>query len=187
MSIEEFYEDRARKVDNIQDLKVFITKILGWSPCTSHFSLTTKHFLCLLLETPEFFKNAFNKCFVLEYLYFSFTYHRNMTLDTKGQLFSKWFFGIVDFLQKTIENKSHSSKNEFFHSFFGGNRWPQKPFRNELTFNYNANAVGDCSSTTLHDFGFFWQPVDIFYCMNVDKKWTFKTPYLPCLINVVSP
>ena len=29
MSIEEFYEDRARKVDNIQDLKVLITKILG--------------------------------------------------------------------------------------------------------------------------------------------------------------
>ena len=29
MSIEEFYEDRARKVDNIQDLKVLITEILG--------------------------------------------------------------------------------------------------------------------------------------------------------------
>ena len=28
-----------------------------------------------------------------------------MTLDTKGQFISKWFFGIVDFLQKTNENK----------------------------------------------------------------------------------
>ena len=25
---------------------------------------------------------------------------------TKGQLISKWFFGVVDFLQKTNENKS---------------------------------------------------------------------------------
>ena len=48
----------------------------------------------------------------------------------KGQLISKWFFGVVDFLQKTNENKSHSSKVEFIRSFFGGNRWPQKPFWN---------------------------------------------------------
>ena len=27
-------------------------------------------------------------------------------LTTKGQLISKWFFGVVDFLQKTNENKS---------------------------------------------------------------------------------
>ena len=40
----------------------------------------------------------------------------------KGHLISKWFFGVVDFLQKTNENKSLSSKNEFIRSFFGGSR-----------------------------------------------------------------
>ena len=40
----------------------------------------------------------------------------------KGQLISKWFFGVVDFLQKTNKNKSHTMKNEFIHSFFGENR-----------------------------------------------------------------
>ena len=48
----------------------------------------------------------------------------------KGQLISKRFFGVVDFLQKTNENMSHTSKNELIRSFFWGNRWPQKPFRN---------------------------------------------------------
>ena len=41
--------------------------------------------------------------------------------SAKGQLILKSFFGIVDFLQKTNENTSHNSKNEFIHSFFGGN------------------------------------------------------------------
>ena len=45
-----------------------------------------------------------------------------LKLDFKGQLISKWFFEVVDFLQKTNENTSHSSKNEFIRSFFGGNR-----------------------------------------------------------------
>ena len=40
----------------------------------------------------------------------------------KGHLISKWFFEVVDFLQKTNENTSHTSKNEFIRSFFGGNR-----------------------------------------------------------------
>ena len=40
----------------------------------------------------------------------------------KGQLISKCFFEVVDFLQKMNENKSHTNKNEFIHSFFGGNR-----------------------------------------------------------------
>ena len=39
----------------------------------------------------------------------------------KGQLISKRFFGVVDFLQKTNKNMSYSSKNEFIRSFFGGN------------------------------------------------------------------
>ena len=30
----------------------------------------------------------------------------NKTSAFKGQLISKWFFGVVDFLQKTNENKS---------------------------------------------------------------------------------
>ena len=40
----------------------------------------------------------------------------NLPLDltfTKGQLISKFFFGVFNFLQKTNENKSHISKIEF--------------------------------------------------------------------------
>ena len=38
---------------------------------------------------------------------------------TKGQIISKCFFGVFNFFQKTNENTSHSSKNEFISSFFG--------------------------------------------------------------------
>ena len=37
----------------------------------------------------------------------------------KGQVISKGFFGVFNFFQKTNENTSHSSKNEFIRSFFG--------------------------------------------------------------------
>ena len=37
----------------------------------------------------------------------------------KGHLISEWFFEVVDFLQKTNKNTSHTSKNEFICSFFG--------------------------------------------------------------------
>ena len=40
----------------------------------------------------------------------------------KGQLISKRNFGVIDFLQKTNENTSHTSINELIRSFFGGNR-----------------------------------------------------------------
>ena len=39
----------------------------------------------------------------------------------KGQLISKCLFGVFNFLHKMNENKSHSSKIEFFCSLFGGN------------------------------------------------------------------
>ena len=42
--------------------------------------------------------------------------------DIKGQLISKRFLAVVTFLQKTNENMSHTSENEFILSFFGGNR-----------------------------------------------------------------
>ena len=38
-------------------------------------------------------------------------------LCLKGQLISKRFFGVVDFLQKTNENMLHTSKNEFICSY----------------------------------------------------------------------
>ena len=45
--------------------------------------------------------------------------------DTKGQLISKWFYGVDDFLQKTNENKSTWGiivlKVEFVRSFFREN------------------------------------------------------------------
>ena len=42
-------------------------------------------------------------------------------LCTEGQLTSKCLFGVFTFFQKTKENKSSSSKVEFFRSFFGRN------------------------------------------------------------------
>ena len=39
----------------------------------------------------------------------------------KGQLISKRFFGVVNFLKKTNKNTSPTNKNELIRSFFGGN------------------------------------------------------------------
>ena len=44
-----------------------------------------------------------------------------LTYEIKGQLISKCLFGVFNFLQKTNETKSCSSKIEFVRSFFGGN------------------------------------------------------------------
>ena len=52
----------------------------------------------------------------------------------KGQLISKCFFGVFTFFQKTNENKSTSSKDEFVRSFFGRNVSWKKSFRLCLTF-----------------------------------------------------
>ena len=52
----------------------------------------------------------------------------------KGQLISKCLFEIVNFLEKTNENRSHSSKVEFISSFFGRNVSLNKSFRLCLTF-----------------------------------------------------
>ena len=40
-----------------------------------------------------------------------------LSVFCKGQLISKWFFGVVDFLLKTNKNKSHCSKVEIICSF----------------------------------------------------------------------
>ena len=55
-------------------------------------------------------------------------------MGLKGQLISKWVFVVFNFLQKMNKNKSHSSKNEFIHSFFGENVGLKKSFRFCLTF-----------------------------------------------------
>ena len=39
--------------------------------------------------------------------------------EAKGQSISKCLFGVFNFFNKTNENTSHSSKNEFICSFFG--------------------------------------------------------------------
>ena len=54
---------------------------------------------------------------------------------TKGHLIPKCLFGVFNFLQKTNENKSHSSKIEFLCSFFGGNVGLKESFWFCLTFN----------------------------------------------------
>ena len=38
-------------------------------------------------------------------------------MPTKGQLISKRFLEVIDFLQKTNKKNSHTSKNESFRSF----------------------------------------------------------------------
>ena len=53
---------------------------------------------------------------------------------TKGQLISKCIFGVSNFFQKTNENTSHSSKNEFIRSFFGRIHSLTICFWNYLTF-----------------------------------------------------
>ncbi len=49
-------------------------------------------------------------------------------VHTKGQLISKWFFGVLDFLQKTNEQirLHYYDTSTYFRLFFGGNRRHQK-------------------------------------------------------------
>ena len=56
-------------------------------------------------------------------------------IQCKGQLISKFLFGVFTFFQKTSENKSTSSKVEFVHSFFGRNICLKIKFRICQTFN----------------------------------------------------
>ena len=60
--------------------------------------------------------------------------------ESKGQSISKCLLGVFNFLQKTNENKSHSSKVEFVRSFFGGNVGLRKSFRLCLTFTARHGA-----------------------------------------------
>ena len=53
---------------------------------------------------------------------------------SKGQIISKRFFSGRGFAQKTNENTSHTSKNEFIRSFFGRILGLTVSFRNYLTF-----------------------------------------------------
>ena len=56
--------------------------------------------------------------------------------DDKGQFISKCLSGFFTFSQKTNENKSTSSKDELFRSFFGRKWQHHKTFWNKLTFTY---------------------------------------------------
>ena len=56
----------------------------------------------------------------------------------KGQLISKWFFGVIDYLQKTNEQIRlyyyDTSGRRVFVRFLEEIDDPKKPFRNQLTF-----------------------------------------------------
>ena len=57
----------------------------------------------------------------------------NLPLDltiTKGQLVSRYLFGVFTFFQKTNKNKPASSKVEFVRSFFWKKRWLEKIISN---------------------------------------------------------
>ena len=55
-------------------------------------------------------------------------------ISAKGQIFSKCLIGAFTFSQKTNENKSTSSKDELFRSFFGRKWKIYKTFWKNLTF-----------------------------------------------------
>ena len=57
---------------------------------------------------------------------------------TKGQIFSKGLFGVLEFSQKMNEQILLCSKNKFVHLFFGRIRGYQKFFWNCLTFSRKA-------------------------------------------------
>ena len=54
--------------------------------------------------------------------------------EAKGQSISKCLFGVFNFFNKTNENTSHSSKNEFICSFFGRIHSLTIFFLNQVTF-----------------------------------------------------
>ena len=89
------------------------------------------------VEPRSFIKNEF--CRLTIYIFAFFVINKHFSLEPricrcKGQLISKCFFEV----EKTNENNSHTSKNEFICSFFRENRQPHKPFWNQLTF---SNAI----------------------------------------------
>ena len=99
----------------------------------------------------------------------------NMNAVAKGQIISKWFFVVFDFLQKNerkhIDLRCHSSKVKFFRSFFGENRRHQKPFRNYLTFKrllslYNKNVYTVRASL----FGLFARKRSAQFCVALGSK-----------------
>ena len=73
----------------------------------------------------------------------------------KGQLISKCLFGVFKLLQKTNENKSHSSKIEFVRLFFGGNVGLKKLFQFCLTFRESMVMIGKNIGPDLVLFGKF--------------------------------
>ena len=78
-----------------------------------------------LLQVPNILSFS-PKLFLYYRSIFLRTQFAHQTWHAKGQLISKWFFGVVDFLQKKnrkqVDLRYHSSKVEFVRSFFGGNR-----------------------------------------------------------------
>ena len=134
MSIEEFYEDRARKVDNIQDLKVLSTKILGWSTVlmSALISPGTLHFFCVLLEIPEFFKNVCNKCCCF---YHDLRYYASAeevwvqkTFYLDGFLWCERVNSNLEcYLTKGLVRQTCSSKSSKLYHWRSGRLWTWRP------------------------------------------------------------
>ena len=81
--------------------------------------------------------------------------------------------------QKQVDLRYNSSKDEFFRSFFGGNRRHQKPCRNYLTFTYiksrcifnmkNLKAISSLVTIVLFMKHSWFFPL-LFYCLNLHLK-----------------
>ena len=96
--------------------------------------LLTKTCSCSQLYGTCFFPHVFTIPIYLGRFILTYPFIR----DLKGQLISKYLFGVFNFLQKTNKNKSDSSKIEFIRSFFGENIGWKKLFRFCLTFSVHS-------------------------------------------------
>ena len=101
----------------------------------------------------------------------------------KGQLISKRFFGVVDFLQKTKENKSIWGiivvKLNLFVRFLEEIDDPKKPFRNQLTF-INSQHLADSISAQMLLKLFndsFWKCLTFTFFNNFHIYFNYKGPF----------
>ena len=94
----------------------------------------------------------------------------------KGQIISKCFFGVFNFLQKTNENTSHTSKNKFICSFFGRIQawqfafeinWPPAPLHTTAAVHWYFRPFSEMDKGELIS-------KELFGILNSSKKWTKK-------------
>ena len=79
----------------------------------------------------------------------------NLRLDTKGQLFSKWFFGIVDFLQTTNDFVRFLEEIDDLQNHFEIN-WPLSSGIVRVPWIWKSNYKAVIGFRDIWDLGWFW-------------------------------